>query len=159
MMVDGRLMEVSRYSWSTRPVRLTLLLRGICTVIDTRRRSFGRLLPQLRHVLGGKMRSLAAESCGDVIGDRRDLVVGISVTERRHRYRAFRRMPLGTGDHDLGDIGRAGIVDRPGAGKRGQGRNQTFTAPAVATDAGAFEHHLAARVRRAALLVGSGCWW
>src|SRR5260370_3000069 len=61
MMVDGRLMGVSRYSWSTRPVRLTLLLRGICTVIGTRQRSFGRLLPQLRHVLDDKLRSLAAE--------------------------------------------------------------------------------------------------
>src|SRR5258708_5865263 len=107
MMVDGRLMEVSRYSWSTRPVWLTLLLRGICTVIDTRWRSFGRLLPQLRHVLGGKLRSLAAEACADVIGDRRDLVVGISVAECRHRDRAFRRMPLGPGDHDLCHIGRA----------------------------------------------------
>jgi hypothetical protein len=61
--------------------------------------------------------------------------------------------PLGLGDHDLGDIGRAGIVDRPGTGERGKGRYRTFAAPAVATHAGALEHHLAARIGRTARLL------
>ena len=38
---------------------------------------------------------LAAEPRGDVVGDRRDLVVGIGIAERRHRERAVGRMTFG----------------------------------------------------------------
>ncbi len=81
-------------------------------------------------------------------------------------------MPLGPGNQDLDDVRRAGIVDRPYAGKRGEGRDRARTGPAMATDAGALEHHLAAWILRAAAIpvrwrrrrrrrrrqIGRGCW-
>src|SRR5258708_39089593 len=44
-----------------------------------------RLVPQLRHVLRGDFRRLAAEARGHVIGHGRDLDVGIDAAEGRHR--------------------------------------------------------------------------
>jgi hypothetical protein len=90
-MVDGRLMEVSLYSWSSPAGAADTPVTWVCTVIGTRRRSFGRLLPQLRYVLGGKLRSLAPEARSDVVGDSRNLPVEIGVAERRHRYRSLPR--------------------------------------------------------------------
>src|SRR5712671_3695088 len=81
-----------------------------------RRRSFGRLLPQLGHVLGGKLRSFAAEARGDVVGHGRNLGIGVGVAERRHRDGILWRMSLGPGNHDLRDVRCTGIVDCPGAG-------------------------------------------
>ena len=68
-----------------------------------------------------KFSCFVAEAGSDVIGNRGDLGIGIGVAERRHRDRALWRTPLGSGNHDLDDIGRTGIVDRPCARERGEG--------------------------------------
>jgi hypothetical protein len=70
------------------------------------------LLAQLGDITRGEARALGAETRGDIVGHRRDLVVGIGVAEGRHRERAVRRQSRGPPQHDLRDIGAAGIVDR-----------------------------------------------
>src|ERR1700687_4967448 len=86
-----------------------------------RRLLLRRLLSQLCYILRGELRSLAAEARGDGVGDRGDLDIGIGVAERGHRDSVLWRLPPGPGNHDLGDVGGAGIVDRPGTGQRGEG--------------------------------------
>jgi hypothetical protein len=82
-----------------------------------------RLLAQLRHVLRGEVRWLAAEARGDVIGERGDFRIGIGIAERRHRDGVGWGVPLGSVKHDLDDIDRTGIVDRPRSGDCGKGRD------------------------------------
>src|SRR5882724_12906480 len=67
-------------------------------------RSLRGLFPERRHVLCGDLSRFAAEACGDVIGHGRNLDIGIGVAERWHRDRTLRRLSLGSGNHDLGDI-------------------------------------------------------
>jgi hypothetical protein len=54
-----------------------------------------RLLAQISDIPCRQLRSFRAEPRGDVVRHRRGLVVGIDVAERRHRQRAFGRMPFG----------------------------------------------------------------
>src|SRR5260370_25664866 len=74
------------------------------TVVGWTKRLLRRLLAQLSHILRRELRCLAAEARGHVIGNRRDLGVGIGIAERTHRDRGLLRMPPGSGNHDLRDI-------------------------------------------------------
>ena len=85
-----------------------------------------------------------AEARGHIVGDGGDLRVGVGGAERRHAHRAV-RPPL-AGQHDLGDVGCAGIVDGADAGEGRIVRQQADPAPAVTAGAGALEDLLAARI-------------
>src|SRR6266850_4158190 len=119
--------------WFQNCPTITIFLKVPTARLATRRRSFGRLLPQLGHVLGGKLRSFAAEARGDVVGHGRNLGIGVGVAERRHRDGILWRMSLGPGNHDLRDVRCTGIVDCPGAGQCGERRDRAFTGPVMAT--------------------------
>ena len=80
-----------------------------------------KLQQQLRHVMRGDLRCLAAEARGNVIGKRCDFRIGIGAAKRRHRDGILRRQPPGAGKHHLDDICPAGIVDRQRAAERGKG--------------------------------------
>src|ERR1700733_15984917 len=68
-------------------------------------------------------------------------------------------MSLGPGNDDLGDVRRTGIVDRPRSGERGERCYRALATPAMATDTGALEYNLAARIWCAAAISMRGrCW-
>ena len=69
------------------------------------------LVAQLRYVHGSELGCVTAKPTRDVVGDRRDLRVGIGAAKSRHRQPAWREASRAVND-DLRDIGCARIVDR-----------------------------------------------
>src|SRR5689334_23525181 len=77
------------------------------------------LLPQLRDLFCGDARRLRAEARCDVVRNRGDLHIGISVAEGRHENLSTWSVARRTMQHHLGHVDRGRIVDRAHAGQGG----------------------------------------
>src|SRR6516225_12359481 len=103
------------------------------------------LVTQLRYVHGSELGCVTAKPTRDVVGDRRDLRVGIGAAKSRHRQPAWREASR-AGNDDLRDIGCTRIIDRSAARDGSEGRDRAYASPAMAADAGLREHLAAERI-------------
>src|SRR5437016_8232232 len=80
--------------------------------------------------------ALRAEARGDVVGDGRDLGVGIDGAEGWHGEDVGRSDAPRAGNHDLRNIRGAGIIHRARTGECCESRNRAHSAPVMAARAG-----------------------
>src|SRR5579862_1728341 len=87
------------------------------------------LASQLRDRGGAESRSRSAEARRDVVGDARDLLVGIGGAKGRHIVGVTARVPWAARDDDLRNVDSARIVDRAGPRERCERKHRTLSGP------------------------------